>query len=217
MKDSTLHLRESFVIQRPTLHAVVDTFRELFHLPPRHQQGFISHGERTLVETIIDEEGSGLGPITISTNNARLFVYAAKYDDECMALMTVVGHSVSATFRNGATPHAVGSVMRATNRHGPIVSHTLLNVVTPATVNDSAEAFAVLQARTHLHQLIFDAGSFESASIPPLSLSKVILRGWPEHGSQLPSCTFQTMVGDQLWMRLAWGQTYQESDLFRLL
>ena len=217
MDGAVTQVPESVIVRRPALGAVVDTFRGLLHLPPRHQQGFTPRGEHTLVETIIDHDQSGIGPITISTDARRLFAYAVRYEDGTCALMTLVGHSVCDTFKDRSTPSALRSILYATYAHGTIVRHTLLNVVTPAVLDDSLERYAVLNARTHLHQLIFDASEFESIAIPALSLSKVILRGWPKHGTQLPSCTFQTMMGDTLWMRLAWGKSYQDSSLFRLV
>lgn len=208
---------ESVIIRRPAMGAVVDAFRDLLHLPPRHQQGFIARGEYTLVETIIDDDQVGIGPITVSTDARRFFAYAVRYQDDACGLLTIVGHSVSDTFKNGATPRALQPIFQATEQHGPIVRHTLLNVVTPVALHDSAQACAVLQARTYLHQLIFEASDFESIPVPTLSLSKVILRGWPQHGSHLPSCTFETLMGDALWMRLAWGPSYHDSELFRLV
>jgi hypothetical protein len=217
MTGSVIQARESFVVQRPTLDAVVDTFRDLLHLPPRHKQGFIAHGDRTFVETIIDHEQSGIGPISVSTDTPRFFAYTVRYEDNTLGLMTITGRSVSSTFRDGSTPRALHSIFQATEQHGPITRHSLFNIVTPAIMHDSVEGFAVLQARTHLHQLIFDASKFESISIPPLSLSKIILRGWPEHGSQLPSCIFHTVGRGDLWARLAWGPAYQDAEMFRLV
>lgn len=217
MESSVIHLPQSMIVQRPTMDAVVDTFRELLHLPPRHPQGFLAQGGDTFVETIIDHEGEGIGPINVSTDTPRFFTYAAKYEDNTTALMTIIGKSVSTTFRNGSTPRALQSIFRATLQHGPIVNHCLLNVVTPAVMHDTVEGYSVLQARTYLHQLIFDASKFEEVPVPQLTVSKVILRGWPEHGAQLPTCTFQTLMGDSLWMRLAWGKSFHESELFRLV
>jgi len=55
------------VIRCPHIRRITDTVRDILHLKAPQPLGFIPRGKNTFVETIVDSEGDGIGPLSLSS------------------------------------------------------------------------------------------------------------------------------------------------------
>ena len=202
-------------IYRPALSAVVDPLRELLKLPPRSPVGFAPKQQDTIVETIIDSDGSGIGPISVSTSCAQLFCYTARYDQRNVGMMLVAGNSIHAAFASDPVREALQSIHRQTLYHGPIIFHSLTTVETPKANSGLFSSWILHQRHTKLHESIVRCADESIVPPPPLALIRLKLRGWIPNESNVPTCIFDGGTGP-LMMHVAWGKADSDVEHIRL-
>ena len=205
----------SKTILRPALSAVVDPLRDFLKLPPRSPVGFIPHKKDTIVETIIDTDGSGIGPISISTSCNQLYCYTTRYEDRHCGIMLVTGYSVYSALANDSVQEGLRTLHRQTLYHGPIVFHSLTTITTPKSAASLFLSWMLHQGHTRLHETILQNQDESLAPPPPLALIRLKLRGWLAHESSVPTCIFDGGTGIFM-LHVAWGKESSDIEHVRL-
>ena len=197
-------------ISRPALSAVVDPLRDLLHLPPRPPVGFSPEWRDTVVETIIDKNGSGIGPISVSTSCEHLFCYTVRYEDRNVGIMMIAGGSVLSALAHHSVQDSLSTLHRESLYHGPIVFHSLTTVETPRSSSGFFSSWLLHQGRVRLHEAIVTCDEESLAPPPPLTLIRLKLRGWLPRESSVPTCIFDGGVGPFM-LHVAWEK--EDSDV----
>jgi hypothetical protein len=138
---------------------MTDSVRALLGLRPPQPSGFTPMQNATHVETIIETEDSGIGPIRLSTASARLMAYAVRYEDNQLGLMLVSGRSIAEALFRGDIADGLETISRATLHHGPIMSHAMVSLMTPARILNFENTAIEHLERTRLHELIMSQTS----------------------------------------------------------
>ena len=205
------------VIRCPHIRRITDTVRDILHLKAPQPLGFAPTGKHTFVETIVDAEGDGIGPLSVSSALNRLFCYAVRYDDGKFGTMLITGDSFARAFTSGAIHDGLSSLNRATLLHGSIVQHSLVVVKTPPTCSDETSAFYLTLEKTRLHEDILRQEPANLSELPPLGLYSVALANWSSCPTIAPTCAFETRMNSSFWLTITWGKSYDSMRYFRLL
>ncbi len=209
-------------LQRSTIECssfqrITDTMRALLHLPPPQPHGFAPDRLDTRVDTIIETDSSGIGPIYISTAPERLLSYAVRYEDQQTALMLITGRSISEAMSRGDIAQGLESVHRATLLHGPIIDHSMISFSTP-TLHSTIEHSALNHIeRTHMHRLIMEQTPWDGTSLPHLNVRKLVFTGWSPYPEVAPTCIFESKAGGIFWLTVCWGKSFAEQYMYKLV
>jgi hypothetical protein len=204
-------------IERPILSALVDPFRAIIGLPPRPPPGFRPHIQDTTIDTIIDHEGDGIGPLALSTACNHLFCYAARYDDGAAALSVIAGDCALAPVADGRLQRDISLINNLTLYHGPIASHSLTTVVTPRSSHTMLASWVLHHSQTELLQTLVNTPDALGTENPaPLMPIRVRLHGWLSFENCLPTCVIE---GDRytVTMHVVWGKDRSHEEAVRLL
>lgn len=207
---STSHAGNDLTIYRPALSAVVDPLRDLLKMPSRSPVGFSPAQRDTLVETIIDTDGCGIGPISVSTACEHLYCYTVRYEHGNIGTMMIAGRSVQSAIAQRSVHDALTTLHRQTLYHGPIVFHSLTTVETPRSSSGLFSSWLLHHGRVRLHETIVTCDEESLAPPPPLALIRLKLRGWLPRESSVPTCIFDGGAGPFM-LHVAWGK--EESDV----
>ena len=202
-------------ISRPTLSAVVDPLRELFKLPPRPPVGFTPSKTDTFVETIIDTDGTGIGPLSVSTSCTHLFCYSVRYEHRNIGIMLIAGNCINAALAKGSVQEAISSLHHQTLVYGPIIFHSLTTVETPKSASGLLSSWVLHQGQTLLHEAIVRSEDTSIGAPPPLALIRLKLRGWLPNENSVPTCIFDGGTGP-LMLHVAWGKATSDVEHIRL-
>ena len=222
LKDTMVEVKTIEGLQRSTiecssLQRITDTVRALLHLSPPQPHGFIPDRLATRVDTIIEAETSGIGPIFISTAPERLLSYAVRYDDQQTALMLITGRSISEAMRRGDIARGLESVHRATLLHGPIIGHSMISFSTP-TLHSTIEQSALNHSeRTQMHRLIMEQTPWDGTSLPHLHVRKLVFTGWSPYPEVAPTCIFESHAGGTFWLTISWGKRVADQYMYKLV
>ena len=214
-KLTTLTTNCTRTIDRPTSSALIDPFRYILKLPPRAPEGFIAQKNSTLVETVIDAEGDGIGPISVSTACNHLFCYAVRYEHKNLGIMLIAGDCVQEALADGRIFEAIETLNNKSLFFGPIMFHSLTTVVTPQSARGFLASTVLHIGQTQLHSTIADIGSQTLSPPPPLTLLRVKLNGWLPFENSLPTCIFEGGTPN-LMMHVAWDKNPLHSEHLRL-
>lgn len=203
---SATHDSTNRTIVRPTSSALLDPFRYALKLPPRSPCGFTPAKESTVVETVIDAEGDGIGPISISTACNHLFIYSVRYEHQNLGVMIVAGNCVQEAVADGRVRRGLEELHSKSLYLGPVMFHSLTTVVTPKSSRGLFASTVLHGGQTLLHENIALMGGDSTSPPPPLALLRLKLYGWLPFENSVPTCTIFGGA-PALMMRIAWGQT----------
>lgn len=191
--------------------------RALLHLPPPQPHGFEPHKLDTRVDTIIDIDGSGIGPIYVSTAPERLLSYAVRYDDRQTALMLITGRSISDAMMKGEIARGLQEIHRATLHHGPITHHSMMAFSTPALISNMEQSAVQYIERVAIHRMIMEQTPWDESPLPALETRKLVFTGWSPHPEVAPTCIFESKAGGMFWLTVSWGKSFAQQYMYRLL
>ena len=210
------HLRRS-TIDCSSVQRVADSMKAFLGLKPPRPEGFTPGRDMTHVETIIESNGSGIGPIHLSSSCARLVSYAARYEDNQLGLLIVSGRCIAEALYHGEIQRALEEVTRATLFHGPIKAHTMVSFLTPLTMLDIEHTAVEHLERTQMHELIMRQTTLDGGRLPNLNLAKIVFRGWSTAPQAAPTCVLDGMSGLPLWLKVCWGSEIEQQHTFKLV
>lgn len=213
--SSTPSMASDKTISRPLLSAVSAPFRELLRLPPSSPSGFTPTRKDTFVETIIDSDNTGIGPISVSTACNHLFCYAVRFEQRNLGIMLITGNAVQQALSNGSVDHGLATLHRQTLHHGPIVFHSLLTVVTPRSSRGVFPAVVLHAGQIQLHQAILRSKDCTLGELPPLAQVRLQLKGWLGYERSVPTCIFDG-TGLPLMLHVAWGKDSSDVEHLRI-